>query len=294
MKIEEDINPGFNPVPPELRRLFEGTLLPLVSIEGDKLVGQGTGFLVTSFGLMVTARHIFEMLDRRGNEVISDGRRTREYNLYALYRSNVPHDDDPSKEIGGLVPIIKVFSYEATDVAFCLLQPIISVKTRELYVYRCLPINLLRPVVGQRVLMIGYLKAEGLITDEGSVDYSDEMVSSDGVVETINDQGRGTTMMSGPNFLVNGRIDPGMSGGPILFDGKMNPCGIMSSGMDANTSHGSMLWPAMGITMDLWPPELVNAYELSVKGHIQVCEGLDRITITKRGELVDIGYRKDG
>ncbi|MES1227152.1 MAG: hypothetical protein ABUL72_00690, partial [Armatimonadota bacterium] len=129
IQIGEGIDSGFHVCAPSIRKSLENKILPLVSFEGDSLVGQGTAFIVSCWGLMITATHIFDMLERSGKEVIRDGRKLQEYNLYALFRSGEYHNGDPNAEIGGLIPVCKAWASENSDVAFCLLQPMTHANT---------------------------------------------------------------------------------------------------------------------------------------------------------------------
>jgi hypothetical protein len=274
-----EINSGVGPVGPDLRRFMERYIVPLIVIEGDEMIGIGTGTVIGSSGVVLTARHVVEEAHSRGaDRVNADGVIYRDYNLSALIRTGEDHPDGGDLEVGGLMPVVDIWSVGGLDVAFLRLQGVVNVHTGEPFTHHVTGLQLAAPTEGQRMVAFGYQGVRGSIKGN-EVDYEDKLFSSDGIVTEVFRDKRDTVMLNFPSFHVEADFRPGMSGGPIFFDGHRGVSGIVCTGADAGYASGAMVWPGMGIPVkwdDLSFPDMLTFAQLD---YIAVSSGLDRVQV---------------
>ena len=99
-----EIEGGVGPLNDDARDFFEKVVIPLVIFEDDEIEGIGTATLISPSGVLLLAKHVVEHAEERGVP------------LYALIRTGEPHDDDPSLEIGGLLPLVDTSVADDQDV----------------------------------------------------------------------------------------------------------------------------------------------------------------------------------
>jgi len=99
--------------------------------------------------------------------------------------------------------------------------------------------SLLPPPIGSQVVMLGYPKTE-ISTRGDLMDIGVKYVIQVGHVREIHELRRDRGMLTFPCFRIDQPIDPGFSGGPVFWEGKL--CGIVSSDSFGET-YAASLWP---------------------------------------------------
>ena len=262
MQIED----GVGPLDGAVRDFFERVVVPLVIVEGDEIEGIGTGTLISSSGVLLLAKHVAQHAKDRGAT------------LQALIRTGEPHDEDPTRENGGLLPLVDIWAAGNQDVAFGLLVQRQNIATRQMVELLHTGLNLLVPKPGDRVLALGYQGSHGSISGQ-EADYHDELFSSTGIVTDVFREKRDAVMLTFPSFLVDGDFRPGMSGGPIFFDGALGVSAVICSGSDAGYATGALVWPAMGIPVIWGDVEFPDMLTFARQDFIAVAGGLDGISV---------------
>jgi V8-like Glu-specific endopeptidase len=117
-------------------------------------------------------------------------------------------------------------------------------------------VDLAPPTVGETVIACGFTDSsaeETTLNGSPAFIWKDKPTVSRGVVTAVWPQKRDDGFLTFPCFEFDGRVDPGMSGGPIFNeDGRL--CGVVASGegndVDGYRSAGALLWAAMAIDLD--------------------------------------------
>src|SRR5258708_25466363 len=111
---------GFSPFP-ELGHQAQQSVMPLLTISGESMLAIGTGFAITSDGLIMTAAHVIQEAVKQGvPRTRQDGGIDYELQFYALYITNQKHDGR-DQYIGGALPVVKFWSSPELDIAYCRL-----------------------------------------------------------------------------------------------------------------------------------------------------------------------------
>ncbi|MDB5178423.1 MAG: hypothetical protein JWN01_366 [Patescibacteria group bacterium] len=288
-----NIDPGFNSVPRPMRPLLEKVVVPLVVIHDKKLIGVGTGTIVSGLGILLTAKHVVRAAAVYNGELPQDPEAiSAGTELYAMYRSH-EYPEDPNSMFGGLTRIVKIWSAIELDIAYCLLQPMVEKATGKHYEWPHVSIYFSKPKIGQRCLAFGYPLSAGTVDDDGRGGaYEDDLVGSDGIIEDVFPEKRDSVMLKFPSFHVaTEKYQGGMSGGPIFVDGFVGVAGIVSSGLDEGLGGGAMVWPSLGIEMDLWPPRKTTVVEAAMKGFIPAHSDIETFTIDDGPGTADKVYK---
>jgi hypothetical protein len=117
-------------------------------------------------------------------------------------------------------------------------------------------VDLAPPRVGETVIACGFTDSsaeETTLSGSPAFIWTDRPTVSRGVVTAVHHRKRDDGFLTFPCFEFDGRVDPGMSGGPI-FNGDGRLCGVVASGegndVDGYRSAGALLWAAMAIELD--------------------------------------------
>ena len=253
---------GFAPFP-SLGHHIQQSVMPLLVISGQSLIAIGTGFTVTSDGLMVTAAHVVEEAVRYGNpRKRHDGGLDYELQFYALYVTDQKHGDR-GEYIGGALPILKFWHSPELDIAFCRLGSPYGPGgwVPNFPVLRLSPSV---PAVGEKVCGCGYYQMQGdvgQLTPDGKLEvhYFQNTAYTPGRVAEVYPVRRDSAMLRFPCFRTDARFDPGMSGGPVINQ-QGNVCGIICSSLPGDElnpqhiSYASLIWPAFGTPMEIEIP----------------------------------------
>lgn len=260
-KFQEVPEYAFAPFEGELGGPLQEAVFPLVAIVNDILHPVGTAFAIHPEGMLITARHVLEYAASL----------SKTYGLYALYMSAANKVDNPEPGeappiFGGLFPIEKFWADNLHDVAVCLSNPPVIMKTGKRLQLRCIKLEVTPPRVGEHISAVGYYAMQA--TSDGTNLYEQKTAISTATVTEIFHVSRDKSAANYPCFHTDARFDAGMSGGPIMNENG-NACGIVSRGMLPDLSLGASIWPAFGMQLDAGL-EKTTLYEMAKKGIIDV------------------------
>jgi Trypsin-like peptidase domain len=274
------VTDGFAPFPGSGFPI-EQTVMPLLTIADGEVASIGTGFIIAADGLMITAVHVIEEgMKRMVQKTNDDGSTENLLGFYAMYVTDQKHGTNDEHCLGGLLPIHKVSYSKGLDIGYCWLKrPVIEGKPLTFPVLRLSP-GL--PKVGENVLGMGHYQMRGDILSQtqenGTVlKYDERTALTTGQITEIYPERRDNGMLTFPCFCTNARFEHGMSGGPILNE-HGSVCGVICSclppGDDSPgyTSYGSLLWLALGTSIEVIPcegaqPEMMSIYDLIQRGY---------------------------
>jgi hypothetical protein len=96
------------------------------------------------------------------------------------------------------------------------------------------------PPVGEPVVMMGFPGTEIAVVD-GHWNINITCIAQPATVIEVHEQRRDAGMYSFPCVAVDQPVDPGCSGGPVLWGNRL--CGIVSGGSIDDRTYISSLWP---------------------------------------------------
>jgi hypothetical protein len=213
----------------------------------------GTCFIFQPY-LALTARHVileFFKLDPQ----IYKGEKVN-FNFWAIQTAW------EGKEHNYIVWEVRAVSISAhTDLAILELHPYCknSFNYKHWKSPRC---TLIPPKIGSQVIGFGYHQTsfEGSrLNSEGKVEHiavNDQASSSRGIVKNIYQSYRDRGMLNFSCIEVDARLDPGMSGGPVINEDS-EVFGIICSSLQSAdetqvaTSFVTLLWPMMAMKIDI-------------------------------------------
>jgi len=276
---------GFQPLPEVAHAMGSCTMPLVVCVDGDyKHIG--TGFAISPNGLLLTAAHVIKAAQRLAGR--------ENWELYALYRSNEPHPDNPATCVGGLINVLYFSTTDATDIAVCCLNMPTRVATGERLTTPSVPLMLAPPKTGDKVIAVGYyeasisVRAYGDAAGESFLDYDHRSTCTSGEVTEVYPIRRDDGLLKWPCFETSAETRPGLSGGPV-FHQSGAVCGVLCSQtpspIDAGkySFYASMVWPSL-----LLPVRLINGdgheeefrlRDLGRTGLLKVIGDLDGLTI---------------
>lgn len=290
------IQTGFRPIEPWGGQVHR-SVMPIVSVENGEFKYLGTGFIIWPGGILVTAKHVIDKA-LPGFEPRAE--------IYALYATNEEHPDKELGYIGGLLTIKKISWSLEFDIAYCLLEAMISKIDGQPLLFPSYPVSSTAPKVGENILGFGYHENSFTNTwdsekDRQIVHYSTKSRSTTGVVVEVFRKRRDSSFLNFPCFQSSARFEPGMSGGPIINEAGY-VCGVICSAFSGSGDDGdylsfcSTLWPSFGYTMKGWFPdkglgEDVLVYDLIKEGAIKSDESFGSIGIISENGKTSI-FRK--
>lgn len=267
--------------------------MTLITIADGEIIPIGTGFTITPDGLMMTAVHVIEeaikstVLKRN-----DDGSIGYHLEFYALYLTAKTHGENNELVLGGLMPIQKVWFSKEIDIGYCFInRPIIN---EEPLIFPNFRLSPGLPKIGENILGFGYYGMKDKIYGKTQdtqilVDYSQETAFTRGKIVNVLSPKRDDAMLNFPCFHTNARFEHGMSGGPIINE-RGNVCGVICSSfplVEDNPeyiSYGSLIWPALGTSIEVAPyegakTEMMLVYDLVQKGYILADETITNIKV---------------
>jgi hypothetical protein len=228
-----------------LFRRFSQVTLAVVgeSLDHEVIQPVGSAFFIAPYTAM-TAAHVVNALWDELRAPWERGRYPRKPVDRAFYAilAQIP-DPDRHDEVA---------QWQATsaptsafgDVAFLNLVPTNDIAER--LIWPQFPeLELLPPAIGERLAVYGFPEVSREEIREGVTKISARSKLSTGVVTDILTEGRGSWRF--PQFETDALIAHGMSGGPVLHDGKV--CGVASYAAsyegEPGPSYIAALWPAL-------------------------------------------------
>jgi S1-C subfamily serine protease len=265
-------------------------VMPLIVVQSGSVIPLGTGFTVTTDGLLVTAVHVIHELEKIARSRLANRRSAElETEFYALYMIDRHGDGRLS---GGLLPIRKIWLSDDLDICYCLLSSVLlNDEPVRFPVFRLSP-GL--PKVGESVIGFGYPKMAGTIegtlgSGQTLINYRQDTAFTRGQIVEVYPERRDSSMLRFPCFRTNARFDPGMSGGPVMNE-RGSVCGVICNSLPAtdeypeHISHASLLYPALGTLIDFAPQpggaaERISVYDVIKKGCILTDDTVSDISV---------------
>jgi len=285
------ISDSFSPLPEFGHRIQQG-VMTLITIANGQIIPIGTGFTIAPDGLMMTAVHVIEEAIKR---VVSkrnlDGTIEHHLEFYALYLTAKTHGENNEFTLGGLLPIHRVWFSQELDIGYCwLTSPIIDGAPLKYPIFRLSP-GL--PKVDENILGFGYHSMKGAIGEfkDGKIwiEYSQDTAFTRGKIVEVFPIKRDSAMLPFPCFHTNARFEHGMSGGPIINE-RGDVCGVICSSFPLvenspeYISYGSLIWPALGTSIEVAmsqgvQPEMLFVYDLIVRGFVLTDETISNVKV---------------
>lgn len=228
-----------------LFRRFSQLTLAIVgeSLDHEVIQPIGSAFFIAPY-TAVTAAHVVNALWDELRAPWERGRYPRKPVDRAFYAilGQIPDPDRPEE----------VAQWQATsaptsafgDIAFMNLVPTNPV-AEQLKWPQFAELELLSPAVGEPIAAYGFPEVVREEIREGVTKISATSKLSTGVVTNALPEGRGSWRF--PQFETNAEVTHGMSGGPVLHNGKI--CGVVSYAAsyegEPGPSYVAALWPAL-------------------------------------------------
>jgi outer membrane protein assembly factor BamB len=200
----------------------------------------GSGFFIAPY-TVITAAHVVKALWDELRMPWERGHypRTAVDRAFYVILGHVPDADRPETLARWQATSATPSAY--TDIAFLNVVPVNNVAER--LEWPSFPeLLLLSPEEGSTVASDGYPEVRQEQISEGTVRVSPTSELTTGVVLATLNQGRGSWQF--PQFQTSANFKHGMSGGPVIHDGKI--CGVVSyaTTYDSN-SYAAALWPVL-------------------------------------------------
>ena len=288
-KVIHDIKDDFSPIP-VLGSLARQCVMPIFGRKNGEYIPLGTGFIISSGGLMMSARHVIEQAQSFKERRIGDnGQYYDHFELYAVYQTDEKNTDDPTTYIGGLLPIDKAWFNESFDICAFAVG---ILKNNVPVIFPALPLSPSLPKVGVNVLGMGYHSSTAQITSNTperlNITYKQESGLTRGRIVEVFPISRDRGMLNFPCFQTDARFEGGMSGGPIINEAG-HVVGVICSSLPPTEedptyiSYGSLIWPVLLTEVqgldDNGQLETVTLYDLIVRGHIITDTSINDIMI---------------
>lgn len=290
----------FSPVPGQPNPI-QKSVMPVVAMRGDEIRVLGTAFAISSHGLMLTARHV---IDEAYGLVNGRGTPDEEVRIGVLYTSTETHEDDPAKRVGGIFPIHTTNFTPCLDIALMVVNLPVDTRTDERIFIPALTIAPEIPAIGTDCFALGYHNMSCSPGGPNGCSHSicQYLSASKGVIQNVHFPRRDSSFLTFPCFEINSRLDPGMSGGPVLnLSGGV--IGVVCSSItladcDDHTSYASLVGPSLLIqltgTNDSGAEERMFLHNFVLGGSVDIVTQSDGFRITRDGDtmLVDFGENR--
>jgi S1-C subfamily serine protease len=202
----------------------------------------GTAFNISPGGILLTARHVLDDAYRICSEEPGSW-------ISVLWLESGEGYDDVPDFLGGQIPIGIAQVNDSHDVAIIQLRQLL--KNGEPATYPVFGLDTRIPTVGRRVLAMGYTKMDILYHENSPTKRHIKVLqafhATDGDVVEVYPNGRDRVMLPFPAFQITARLDPGMSGGPVLSGDNGMVCGIVCTGFKLGKDGEHVSYAAMTI-----------------------------------------------
>lgn len=250
---------------PEVGHVISESVMPLVAATHDQQIFNiGTCFVVSSFGLVLSAEHCLKgtitRLERDSDRKILNAPddqvlRIKDYALAALWMRSTT-----SGRLEGMPwPVYGAHAVRPLDVMAATLKPAVDKLTKRPIQFRRLPISPAMPPAGSRVFALGYHEMNDVgvfgvlaCSDEEPNDAPRQMYMEReqrfsvavGRVEKLYSERMDRGMCKFPCFTLDldTELPHGFSGGPVINENGW-VCGIVSGGKVASLLYPALLTP---------------------------------------------------
>lgn len=264
---------------------------PIVMKTGSRLIGLGTGFIVSSSGLLLTARHVlFEAwkAEQEARRFVGGPDAVQTFGLFST--DNIQREGDEEWYLGGLLRLGPSLLPPQIDMALARVHAR-DVDGRQIHLPNA-SLSFDFPAIGDPVIVCGYPRIQteiGEVRSDGRVilHHAQRAVATVGTVLEVHPVRRDSSLLPFPVMRVKAAIDPGMSGGPVFHGRSGKVIGVVTSGWsDREDGYCSLLYPAAdlpvpameGTGADSTHPTL---FDMAKAGLVSVDDSLSRISITR-------------
>lgn len=276
--------------------LLQTSVLPVVLVKNDRMRSLGTCFAISNHGLCMTAKHVIEEVPYLED---SEGHRTVDGALGALYISPDPPDDGSADLMGGFIPMSTANTIAGVDIAIMHLRLPTNVETGEFIQFPAQPLRLDFPKDGERLLALGYEAGEWMFDNDDVHTLSQTFTASTGFAGAVHPTGRDKVVMPTPCFQTSAPFRSGMSGGPVIAAQDGRVLGVVSTGFEveegeAPISYATPVAPSMVISLQGRDPAEDKdsthfLWDFAQGGALTVDQGNATIKRTGNELLVEIG-----
>jgi hypothetical protein len=261
---------------------IDSSVLPVVVVSEAELHIIGTAFSVGIAGLLITARHVAE-------EALSLCGEIQDSWVATVY--TVPgHDSTGTSQIfTNLTHASTVHYHPEFDLAVMISR---WDHNGVIVPLPGLALDCTLPLSGERLLALGYIRAtiKRESNEAGSITYEIEqsLVASEGHVTQLYPNGRDSGMLPFPCFETSVRMDPGMSGGPVISGVTGGVCGVVCSGLQEDAQRTFVSFASVaGLILGLEDPSQeppLHLYEHARSGQIHLTRPINDVTFESRGD----------
>jgi hypothetical protein len=265
-------------------REIQRAIAAILAIDGDDVLCLGSGFCICSSPwLVVTALHVIK-------SIIDRHEPTSGPYLRIAHETSDLTQHDPQAFIGGALQVDGFFSFPSSDLA------ILRVADTRSGGHRVVPVPLELspglPSVAEHCYAVGYshITAGPLTSADGrhSIEFERRLAVTQGHVQQVWPRGRDRVLLPSPAFATDAEFRHGMSGGPVVMEGR-GVVGIMSTGIDhaphspLATSMASLMFPLLAWQPLLTGPEQGSVgptlYDWAVSGRVPVDSTIEEFDI---------------
>jgi hypothetical protein len=285
----EQLNSDFKQFP-YLGCNIQECVLPIIAKADDNLYPVGSGFIIQPDGLMMTASHVLDEINRIKSQCELINNHLCPLEIYAIYLSTTPNEEGLDLW-GGLWPIDHIWWPNEIDIGFCWLRK--AIMNDQPMLHKVVTLSLGLPDLGEELTAFGYYEMSGSLSKNKILKYSQNTAIATGKVIELHPRSRDYRLPF-PCFHLNARFDSGMSGGPI-FNSEGNVCGVVCSSVppyedgQEHVSYGSLLWPCLGVQLELAQNgsasvEKMTIYDLIQNGYISTDETISKIKVEMQSD----------
>jgi len=302
-----EIETGFLEYGGDFGDLCHQTVLPIFAMSQKNMIPLGTGFVIASSGLLMTARHVVEdFVDKK--EIRDTGEPIENFRLYVLHVSDKKHPNGSpfaGNNIGGPILITRIYTDPNLDIAIGWIQALHNVENGEPLSFPSVKLGFSAPILDENILGIGYhssafsvpMSKVDVSDVKKHVEYSRKFTTTTGTVaEVIGSQG----FRKWPHFRSSAKFEPGMSGGPVFLEnGSVSGviCSSISGGAEDEgyISYVSEIWPALSFDLDVVlqngeDPQKLTLLEMVQQNLVKSDDSLKKIEtiVNEFGKVVGI------
>jgi hypothetical protein len=269
-------------------------IMPIVHHRNNEVRAIGTRFSISDRGLVVTARHVVEEIQK----IHASARADNNEFCGVLSICAEPTAENPRNFVGGILPIVDAWTTNYfLDIALMLVELPVHDETKQY-----LPIGMMAlspgiPKIGQACIGLGYTLIDWKADEVPLPEISQSYNAARGTLEEIYFPRR-DQRLDFPCFLTDARFDLGMSGGPII-SATGQVCGVICSGTELSDStmprisYGSLIGPALAISLKMTSRGLSKEFFLwdLVRGGAVFCDATYAQIAVKRGtDTIEIDF----
>lgn len=214
----------FIPFPEDYGSALNQTIVPLViADEEGYIIDTGTGFYISEYGLMITARHFIEDAERIIKQKKNDGIDAR---LFSMFVMNIKNKESLKSSLANvLLPVHRIWKDSGSDAILCHTEIPFYASNQNPIRLTLAKLNFSVPKIGNAILGLGYYQMAG-----GIHRLEISSAQSGGDIFQVDE----TLSLRYPSVYpwayAACQFEDGMSGGPV-FNDKLEVIGVISKGL---------------------------------------------------------------